>query len=548
MFKNPLKYQQGGTIAQAENDLIDAVSSVSGVSRDAVATRYEEIKSDKNATAALEKAIQLFNQDKNQGLVEILNVFFPQYKLGGKIQDFICKHTKGGHVGCGCKQGGGIVKSQNGNPALGLNFIQREYDGDGNAVYFLAPEKRFLPVNMRQDPDSDYQQQGSEYQGNGQVSIVDFGNRMRINKDPYGPFGDVAYGADSAAIANRALELMKKIGMKPSNGFIQSKQEGGELTRREALDAGMQNKGYNRSQARFALMNAKNTLRNAGVRGREMRQTARQWVAGQNDNPILGNITLPITSNNRSTEVPSNIDTEFKYVNFPAGRIAPSEHIILGLPSLPQIDTNFEVPDVSIDEAALGNNKIPWFKLASNVKPVNIPTGQRETNSQLPNLPSIDTNFNIPDVNIGAAPNVEMNLNTNVPSVTIPNYNGNASNEQVGSGTYKAANGRVWTDTEIGFAAKQMGMSREAVMQALGIGRQEPQPMSLSDTSRSQFPIRFGGQPKTAQDYLNEYTSSHYPNGSKRNFISRLVYGQQRNLVGEQSPLFVGPPRPGTVQ
>ena len=73
--------------------------------------------------------------------------------------------------------------------------------------------------------------------------------------------------------------------MKPSTGFVQSNQDGGsiekgqdgvEITRREALDAGMQNKGYNRSQARFALRNAKNTLRNAGVRGREMRQTARQ--------------------------------------------------------------------------------------------------------------------------------------------------------------------------------------------------------------------------------------------------------------------------------
>lgn len=53
-------------------------------------------------------------------------------------------------------------------------------------------------------------------------------------------------------------------------------QDGGELSRREALRLGRENKGFNRSQARFAYQNAKNTLRNAGASGREMRQTARQ--------------------------------------------------------------------------------------------------------------------------------------------------------------------------------------------------------------------------------------------------------------------------------
>lgn len=58
-------------------------------------------------------------------------------------------------------------------------------------------------------------------------------------------------------------------------GLVESNQEGGELTRKQALGLGMENKGFTRSQARFALANAKNALRESGVRGKQMRQTAR---------------------------------------------------------------------------------------------------------------------------------------------------------------------------------------------------------------------------------------------------------------------------------
>ncbi len=38
-----------------------------------------------------------------------------QFKEGGKIHQFLCKHAKGGHVAdCGCNQQGGIVEAQRG--------------------------------------------------------------------------------------------------------------------------------------------------------------------------------------------------------------------------------------------------------------------------------------------------------------------------------------------------------------------------------------------------------------------------------------------------
>jgi hypothetical protein len=61
------------------------------------------------------------------------------------------------------------------------------------------------------------------------------------------------------------------------NGFFPQYQEGGELTRKEALRLGRENKGYNRGQSRFAYQNAKNTLRNhSNLRGKELRQIARE--------------------------------------------------------------------------------------------------------------------------------------------------------------------------------------------------------------------------------------------------------------------------------
>ena len=302
MFKNPLKYQSGSSLSQeqmVENQLIEAVAEGLGAQPEQVKARLEQIKSDPTEIQQLQQALQLMQKDRKSGFKAILNLFAkkPQSaKFGGKIHDFICKHAKGGSVDCGCAK-----KMANGGPTSNnLNFIERTYDGDSNAVYVLAPERKYLPSNMMSDPTSEYQQQGGEYQGNGQVSIVDFGNgTLRIVRDIYGnPMGgEVLHGADSAAVANRALELMNKSGIKPSTGFnVKKEQEGGELSRREALRLGQENKGYNRGQARFAYQNAKQALRNNNatienpeerLHGRALRQRAREMVAGINEAPYF---------------------------------------------------------------------------------------------------------------------------------------------------------------------------------------------------------------------------------------------------------------------
>lgn len=68
------------------------------------------------------------------------------------------------------------------------------------------------------------------------------------------------------------------------NKVAEKMQDGGEtpsLTRREAREQAAANRGFSRGQFQMAMANAKNALREAGLRGRDLSQQARQMVAGQ---------------------------------------------------------------------------------------------------------------------------------------------------------------------------------------------------------------------------------------------------------------------------
>jgi hypothetical protein len=96
-------------------------------------------------------------------------------RFGGRVE----KHQQD-------KRGSGKISRLN-----SLNYVEREYDPEGNAIYTMAQTKETLPSVMRSDPFSDYSQNGGEYQGDNQIRIVDFGNgRTRIIGNPYGPMNE----------------------------------------------------------------------------------------------------------------------------------------------------------------------------------------------------------------------------------------------------------------------------------------------------------------------------------------------------------------------
>ena len=211
------------------------------------------------------------------------------FKCGGKLQQLTDKFAKGGKSKCGC---GGIKVAKEGMEVppevlKGLMFVEREYTPDGQAVYTMAKSKETLPSNMRSNPFSAYAQNGGEYQGEGQVRIVDDGKGgIRVDADPYGPVGAIQDGVNKEQYIGKLLELLKKAGITPGPAFKKNggivKGENGlqtpTISRREALAAAKNTFGFSGSQARRAYANAKKGLRAQGLRGAELKQRAREMM------------------------------------------------------------------------------------------------------------------------------------------------------------------------------------------------------------------------------------------------------------------------------
>lgn len=113
------------------------------------------------------------------------------------------------------------------------------------------------------------------------------------------------------------------------------KQEGGHITRREALDAFMKNKGGTRAQARKALRSAKLSFDNNNMTG-DRNQWARSLIARRPNDPQLAEMPVKIP-----VEMPSE---DFKPINAVFNRPTPKMEIqpltpVKPLKSLPGMDT-----------------------------------------------------------------------------------------------------------------------------------------------------------------------------------------------------------------
>jgi len=109
MFKNPLKYQSGGsTPTQQQQDqlvqLFQAAAKNAQVDPEALVKKAQELGQDENAAAQFMEGLQRCAQGDPAGIQFIKSLFTSSHKRGGKIQDFICKHGRGGVAGCGCEK------------------------------------------------------------------------------------------------------------------------------------------------------------------------------------------------------------------------------------------------------------------------------------------------------------------------------------------------------------------------------------------------------------------------------------------------------------
>lgn len=152
MFKNPLKkYQQGGQVSQEQQQMLAAfVEWLPKRVKEFQGMQPEQIVEALNGMAKSpegQKQVQAYMQQFQQ---EMQNPQAGMFKEGGKLQDFICKHAKGGHVaGCGCKEDGGKVnktqrKQQGGflpgdvNNIMVQDTTRRNPDGSVSRIKIIA--------------------------------------------------------------------------------------------------------------------------------------------------------------------------------------------------------------------------------------------------------------------------------------------------------------------------------------------------------------------------------------------------------------------------
>jgi len=126
MFNNPLKkYQQGGQVSQEQQQMLAAfvewlpkrVKEFQGMKPEQIVEALNGMTKSPEGQKQVQAYMQQFQQ-------ELQGQQAGMFKEGGKLQDFICKHAKGGHVaGCGCKEEGGTVeKHAGGKPIRNGNY------------------------------------------------------------------------------------------------------------------------------------------------------------------------------------------------------------------------------------------------------------------------------------------------------------------------------------------------------------------------------------------------------------------------------------------
>lgn len=128
MFTNPFnrKYQTGGSASSKADSLIEKASKNSGISAKILIDKINSASSDKSNGAEFAELIKAAasdedTQERRNAIASLKKKCkSPMFADGGKFQDFICKHGRGGDIGCGCN-GGKVVRGEDGLPDIDPN-------------------------------------------------------------------------------------------------------------------------------------------------------------------------------------------------------------------------------------------------------------------------------------------------------------------------------------------------------------------------------------------------------------------------------------------
>lgn len=206
------------------------------------------------------------------------------FKCGGKLQQLVSKFGKGGNVDCGCggiklDNGGKTVSTDRSITIVNPNTAQADTLGRYN---YPSTNGKFKLL-------SNGERSATVWDNTGGLPIARYANDIFLQNHPIRSF----LGGYRQAPVGYFENLVDRVNNRFDKNGTPIKQDGGvmleqmpghdvntSLTRRQARKLAAQNKGYNGEQFSFAMANVKNGLRKQGLRGRDLRERAREIVAG----------------------------------------------------------------------------------------------------------------------------------------------------------------------------------------------------------------------------------------------------------------------------
>lgn len=537
MFKNPLKkYKLGGSIQQAEEDLINSVAQVLKKPVEEIRARYQQIKQNKQESTRLYQALAMLqNGDEENGSNILISLFSNSFKNGGKIHDFICKHAKGGSVDCGC--GGIKVRSaEDGSGDIFKSFMRTMPIGRLLYPTAIQAAKR----NATRVPDIANVTNRRVGFGTDETGRKVLYEDAVVNGNSADTFIDIPHSGDTLVrqdiLTRHGIDTkLYPMGSDEYNAvlgrnreYIPAEQNGGEikyseaqpkahLTRRQTRLLAKQNRGFDRETFQKAMATADNAGRKyAGLRGKQLRDWKRNLVAGISgqerslvSTPTVGTVkdvaNLPEVVNfSQRRPTSANLDSMSFGNAFNLSR-RNGEKTFKWRGGLYNTMTK--------EEAEAKNQKPKSDSSKSNDSKTN--TSKSDNKAQKAILP----NLGIPEIQTIALPDTLMGeylpINDTIPTIIIPEYNLTASNDTIQSITPTesvSTNSPVYNVGGNGYRSGGNG----------------------------------GGTRGEEIDYVAEYLKTHYPNGQKRNFLTRVFtpYVKRENSNTENSALFIGPESP----
>lgn len=301
----PIKFEKGGkSVKRAKDaDMIKGIQDALGVDEQQMIQLWQSgIKkygSEEGLYDAIGQAMSGFNETTPREEVgkALMQVFSPEesqmFKCGGKMQQLVSKHSKGSKVDCGCG-GTKIALGREGFPH-GTRVITQK---DTLDTYGLPTGEVVERRSFTYKPDIDYVVSSSKPEFVQKVSTnPTLQNNIGIFAEPFIGLGLASrrisperYKQLESARNNTDFEVEEK-----QNGGIVKGQDGLEVkdsfTRDNALDTyNALNSGSTRRDARIAYRQAKKDLRSQGLRGSELRQTARNRIMTPTNLPDLSNV------------------------------------------------------------------------------------------------------------------------------------------------------------------------------------------------------------------------------------------------------------------